>query len=236
MRRTQERRARLGGQVRAMRVRRRWSQIELAQRAGADRNVIGRLERGVGTVDIEVLERVGIALGVVLRLDFGRDPREDAADAGHLAMQELVLRLGRAVGFDRQFELATRPDEPWRHIDVALGSDRQKVAIEVECWNTFGDIGAASRSSNRKVAELQQAAVARWGEDARAALVWVVRDAARNMALIARYPEVFAARFPGSSRAWVAALTEGGPIPTEPGLAWCDVRRGRIYAWRKATG
>lgn len=61
-----------------------------------------------------------------------------------------------------------------------------------------------------------------WGPSARAALVWVVRATARNRLLVARYPEVFATRFPGSSRAWVAALTAGGPIPTEPGLVWCD--------------
>ena len=90
-----------------------------------------------------------------------------------------------------------------------------------------------SASPERKLAELEQAAVGRWGEEARAALVWVVRDSARNRALVARYPEVFAARFPGSSRAWVKALAEGGPVPADPGLVWCDLRRGRLYAWRR---
>ena len=175
-------------------------------------------------------------LGVPLNVSLGRDPKEDVADAGHLAMQELVLRLGRASGFERQFEVATRPAEPWRSIDVALGSSAKRVAIDVECWNSMGDIGAAWRSSARKTAELEQAAVARWGADARAATVWVVRDSARNRALVARYPEVFAARFSGSSRAWVEALTEGGPVPNEPGLVWCDARRGRLYAWRRAGG
>ena len=181
-------------------------------------------------MDLELLERMAIVLGVALSVSLSRDPREEVADAGHLAMQELLLRLGRAAGFDRQFELATRPAEPWRSIDVAFGSESRRVAIEVECWNTIGDVGAAARSSNRKVAELEQAAVARWGEDARAALVWVVRDSARNRRLIARYPEVFAVRFPASSRAWVAALSVSGLVPMEPGLVWCDVRRGRLYA------
>ena len=197
--------------------------------------VVARIEQGTVRLDLELLERVAIVLGVSLSISLGRDPREDVADAGHLAMQELVLRLGRASGFDRQFELAARPAEPWRSIDVALGSEARRIAIAVECWNTIGDIGAAARTSTRKAAELEQAAVGRWGEAGRAALVWVVRDSARNRALVARYPEVFGARFPGSSSAWVAALVEGGPVPREAGLVWCDVHRGRLYAWGRAA-
>jgi transcriptional regulator with XRE-family HTH domain len=231
--RWRERRAKIARDVQAMRRRRGWSQGDLATRAGLGRGVIARLERGEGRLDLELLERIAIVLGVSLSVSLSRDPREDVADAAHLAMQELVLRLGRAAGFDRQFELATRPAEPWRSIDVALGSEVRRVAIEVECWNTIGDVGAAARSSTRKVAELEQAAVGRWGEDARAALVWVVRDSARNRRLVARYPEVFASRFPGSSRAWVAALTEGGQVPTEAGLVWSDARNGRLYPWRR---
>ena len=216
-----------------MRTRRGWSQEDLASRAGLDRNIVGRFERGEGRADLQTLERVALVFDVSFTVSLGRDPREDVADAGHLAMQELLLRLGRAAGFEVQFELATRPVEPWRSIDVAFGDPRRMVAVEVECWNTFGDIGVASRSSTRKLAELAQASIGRWGEDAKAALVWVVRDTTRNRALIARSPEVFASRFPGSSRAWVAALTAGAPIPTEPGLVWCNLRGGRLIAWRR---
>ena len=233
-RRLLERRARIGESVRQMRRKRRWSQRELGRRTGLGRLVIGRLERGEGTLDVERLERISVAFGVPLAVGFDRDPHDEPADAGHLAMQELVLRLGRQAGFDRQFELATRPAEPWRSADVGLGSARQRVVIDAECWNTFGDVGAGARSSTRKVAELEQLALAAWGPPARAALVWVVRDTARNRELIARYPEIFARRFPGSSRAWVDALTMGSAVPTEPGLVWCDVRATRLFAWRKS--
>jgi transcriptional regulator with XRE-family HTH domain len=201
-----------------------------------DRNPISRLERGLGRVDLELLERVAIARGVALAVAFGRDPREDVADAGHLAVQEVVLRLARAAGFRVQFELPTRPGDPARSVDVHAGSDERREAVDIECWNTIGDIGAAARSSHRKVADLEQAAVARWGETARVGLVWVVRDTARNHDLVRRYPEVFAAAFPGSSKGWVDALTEGRSIPNEPGLVWCDVARGELHAWRRRGG
>jgi hypothetical protein len=81
---------------------------------------------------------------------FGRDPDESPVDAGHLAIQELVLRLGRAAGYDGAFELPTRPAEPWRSIDVGLASRAARRMILVECWNTIGDVGAAARSTSRK--------------------------------------------------------------------------------------
>jgi len=197
--------------------------------------VIARIEYGRTRLDLEALERVALALAVPLTVALGRDPRQDVADAGHLSMQDLVLRLAKRAGFERQFELVTRPSEPWRSADVCLGSARRRVAIDVECWNTFGDIGAGARSSSRKVAELREIAIATWGAEARAALVWVVRDTVANRRIVASYPDVFAAKFPWSSAAWVAALTEGGPIPMGAGLVWCDVRAGRIFAWRRAA-
>lgn len=93
-------------------------------------------------------------------------------------------------------------------------------------------MGACARSSARKLSELENLAIARWGAEARVGLVWVVRATARNRALLTRYPEIFASRFPGSSRAWIAALTTGAAPPTEPGLVWCDVAATRLLEWR----
>jgi len=62
---------------------------------------------------------------------------------------------------------------------------------------------------------------------------WVVRGTARNRGLVARYPEVFAARFPGSSAAWVRALIAGAEPAEQAGLVWCDVADTRLFAWRR---
>jgi transcriptional regulator with XRE-family HTH domain len=233
-RRLRERLTHIAGDAKAMRTRRSWTQRELADLSGLGRMVVSRLERGVGPLDLETLERMGVALDVPVNAGFGRDPRRDVADAGHLAVQELVLRLGRARGFAGGFELATRPAEPWRSIDVVLASEAKVRMICVECWNSIGDIGAAARSSARKAAELEQTALGRWGEEAKVGLLWVVRSTARNRTLVAKYPEVFSARFPGSSRDWIAALTEGQDPPEAAGLVWCDVDATRVFEWRRS--
>jgi transcriptional regulator with XRE-family HTH domain len=226
--------ARLGSEIQAMRERRGWTRTELAKRAGLGRMVESRIERGIGNPDLDALQRIALAIDRPLIVSFGgRDPSEPPADAGHLAIQELVLRLGRAVGYTGSFELPTRPAEPWRSADVSLASEASRRLIHAECWNTIGDVGAAARSSTRKLAELDDLATARWGSGRSTGLVWIVRATQRNRALIARYPEVFASRFPGSSRGWVDALMTGSDPPSQPGLVWCDVGATRLFAWRR---
>jgi transcriptional regulator with XRE-family HTH domain len=234
-RRLAERRSRIGASVRQMRLARRWTQRELGRRAGLSRLVVGRIERGEGVLDVERLERVSIALGVPLAVGFDRDPHHEPADAGHLALQEILLRLAPG-GYERDFELPTRPNEPWRSADVGLWAARWRTAVDAECWNTFGDIGAATRSSRRKLVDLEALAISRWGVGARSALVWVVRDTVRNRAVIARYSATFAAFFTGSSRKWVDALALGAEPPRQPGLVWCDVATGRLHEWRRPRG
>jgi len=236
-RRNMEQLAVLGGLVRGSRIRRRWTQKEVAHRAGISRSSVSALERGFGGgQSLDTWQRVSIAVGTPLIATLQRDPMEDTVDAGHLAMQELVLRLGRGAGYARSFELVTKPAEPWRSTDVGLRDDRRRVLVLGECWNSVGDVGAGVRSTTRKVAEAEQYAVAMWGDRPhRVASVWIVRATKRNRELVARYPEVFATRFPGSSRGWVAAPTTGGDPPAEPGLVRADGGATRLFAWRRRT-
>jgi hypothetical protein len=199
------------------------------------RGRLGDLEQGRGDgAPLGLWIALGLVLGRPLRVEFSRPIAPDPADAGHLAIQELVLRLGRAAGYGRGFEVPTRPGDPTRSTDVGLRDDRRRALVLVECWNTIGDLGAAARATSRKLAETEALAVAQGGDRPFTVRgVWVVRATARNRALVARYPEVFAARFPGSSARWVVALTTGTPPPSQPGLVWSDVGATRLFAWRR---
>jgi len=110
--------------------------------------------------------------------------------------------------------------------------------IQVECWNTFGDLGAAIRATNRKAAEAAAHAIAATPGDTepyRVATVWVVRATATNRRLLATYPYMIDAAFPGSSRSWCRALTDGTAPPAEPGIVWFDPSTGRLTEHRRAT-
>ena len=182
---------------------------------------------------MDVWQRAFTALERDLSLIVSRDALEEPADAGHLAVQELVLRTGRRAGYQGSFELPTRPADPRRSTDVGLRDDRRRRLLLVEVWNTFGDIGAAARASSRKVTEAEGLAATSSDEPYLVATCWVVRATRRNRELVARYPELFERRFPGSSARWVRALTQGTEPPSEPGLVWADARATRLFAWRR---
>jgi transcriptional regulator with XRE-family HTH domain len=223
-----------GRKVRNARRRRKWTQSELGRRVGLAQSTISQFERGEGgTLSLATWQRIALALDLSLDVQFGRDALEEPSDAAHAGIQELVLRLARPLGYGRTFELATKPADPSRSTDVGLRDDDRRRLIQLECWNGFGSINAAVRSTDRKRADAEQLAIAvGHGEAYSVHVCWVVRATRRNRELIARYPEIFASRFPGSSRAWVRALTIGSPPPAEPGLVWCDVAMTRLFEWR----
>ncbi len=227
-----------GEAVRSSRRQRHLTQAALAAQVGISRARLAGIEAGRGGgAPLEVWLALGQALGRYLRFEFARDPRAELADAGHLDVQELVLRVARGGGWDRRWELRTRPGDRSRSADVALLDARGRRAVLNECWNTFGDLGYAARSSDQKLEELRQAAVVLGGDGAayEVGLCWIVRDTAANRALMARYPHVFATRFPGSSLGWLRTLTLGAPMPSQAGLLWCDLRATRLFA-RRTSG
>jgi len=117
------------------------------------------MERGFGgSLSLDTWQRVALAVERPLRVELARDALEEVADAGHLAIQELVVRVARRAGYQARFELLTRPAEPARSADVGLRDDVHRRLVLVECWNTFGDLGAATRSTNRKLADAQDLA------------------------------------------------------------------------------
>ena len=143
----------LGRGVRAGRERLGMTQATLAARVEVDQSRISQVERGLGQgVPLDLWVRLGVALERPLAISFTKPLGEahQPADAGHLAMQERLLELARATGRTASFELPTRPADPRYSIDVCTGDTRHRVLLIQEAWNTFGDLGAAVRSTNRK--------------------------------------------------------------------------------------
>ncbi len=223
----------LGVDLRRTRRRRRLTQAELGARIGCSHAWIGRLERGLGAeTPLRTWIRLGIALGRPFAAGFSRDiVAPEPRDAGHLVAQELVLRLARSQGRPGLFELSTRPADRAYSTDVGIVDDRHRTLILVEIWNRLDDLGRAARASDRKLAEARD--IARFRDPAyRVAACWLLVDTAANRALVRRFPEILRSRFPGSSLAWVRAITMGAPAPTQPGICWIDTRAGRLTALR----
>ncbi len=232
--------ATLGRDARLTRGRLRLTQQAVARRMGVSRTRYAEMERGeAATAPLELWVKLGAALGRSLAVALSRDTTADGSstdprDAGHLAAQELVLKLGRAHGRRAAVELATRPHDPSHAADVVLRDDPRRTLLLIEIVNRAGDLGAAARSTDRKAAELEGFAILAGGDDGayRVTSGWLLVDTAANRQLVARYPEFLRARFPGSSAAWARALMEGMAPPAEPAIGWIDPRSGRIFPMR----
>jgi transcriptional regulator with XRE-family HTH domain len=60
----------IGGIIRAVRIRRRWRQRDLASRANVSQTMISRIERGhLGGIQLDVIRRVCAALEIRVELD-----------------------------------------------------------------------------------------------------------------------------------------------------------------------
>ena len=138
-----------------------------------------------------------------------------------------MLRLAAGGGWRGRFEVPSDPRAPTHSTDIVLERGDQPALIEI--WNRVDDLGAAARSSDRKLAAVRQRAELVVGS------CWLFVDTAANGAIVRRYPAILRARFTGSSAGWVRALTNAAPPPRDPGLAWIDAGVGRLRELRLRT-
>jgi transcriptional regulator with XRE-family HTH domain len=243
-RETQSIAATLGRDVRAARRRRHLTQAQVAERAGCSRARYAELERGNGaSATLELWVRVGFAVGRPLAVGLSRETSADGApgvplDAGHLAAQELVLRLGRGHGWQASVELATSTARVPHVADVVLRNDIARVLILLEIVNRAGDLGAVARATDRKASDIEAMAILA-GDHAgpyRVAVAWLLVESAANRRLVATYPEFLRTRFRGSSALLAASLMDGAPPPPgEWAVAWIDPAAGRVFGVRWKT-
>ena len=219
----------LARDLRSTRRRRHLNQTQLGDKVGVSQAEISALEAGAGAkTSIETWVAIGIALDRPVAIGFSRDVVEPLQDAGHLAAQELVIRLAAAGGWQASFEVPSNPADP-RHATDILLTKAASTTVLVEVWNRVDDLGAGVRSSDRKLAE------GRGRAEGPVASCWVLVDTAANREIVRRYPAVLRSRFSGSSAAWVRSLTIASEPPFTAGIVWADLKSARLRAVKLAV-
>lgn len=227
---------RLGRTVKEARTMLGLTQAQVAERAGVAPSTVGEMERGnAADVSLLVWVRVALAVDRDLRAFLEGIPGADVPrDYVHLRNQERILAFAATGGWTGMPEAALDADgRRSRAADVLLRRTTEEAVVEVYDW--FDDVGAAWRGSTRKQARASMASTGRGGSG-EMGLCWVVRATQRNRRLIREHARMFAAWFPGSSRAWLAALSDASaPMPTARGLVWISVDGTRLSAVRLTT-
>jgi transcriptional regulator with XRE-family HTH domain len=234
-RRIEEVARRLGAMLREARRARGLRQADVAERAGVTQSWISRMERGHGgTASLETWAAAAAAASVQLVTFLETIPGADRPrDYEHLKRQRLIVDLARQGGWTAIPEATLDRDRSRlfpRSVDVGLRRPATGERAIVEIWDYFDDVGAAIRSFERKIADAESAGPEQVGA---VGGLFVVRGTRRNRQLVSEFQSLFAARFPGSSAAWLRALTEPeAPMPAQPAFIWTDVPGTRLIAAR----
>jgi len=145
---------RIGLSLRALRVRRRLTQAQLAAKAGMSRAAIARLERGgADRVTFRVLAKVTTALGasVNVRVLWHGEALDRLLDAAHADLTDLVLRLLRDSGWDVATEVSFNVRGERGVIDILAFHPASGALLVIEVKSVVPDLQAMLATLDRKV-------------------------------------------------------------------------------------
>ncbi len=235
----------LGRALREARLRAGLTQSRVADLAGVVQGTISAMERGrTATISLLVVGRAARACGTTLHVYLERaSGAAQPRDITHLRAQSFVVDLAHGGRWRSTPEAAIDdPSTRSRSIDVLLERTRAHEATEVaviEVIDWFADVGASLRDWDRRLARVEQRAVARHTSEHRSRPLvprvsgcWVIRATGRNRQLLAELHGLFTSRFPGSGRAWLQALVSETVMPSTPALLWISVKGERIWPCR----
>lgn len=193
-----------GRGFRALRIRRRLTQDDLAGRAGVSRGVIARIERGgAATVTVATLEKVGAPLGarVVCRLSWNGEGLDRLLDASHAAIVEQVVRLLGGAGWLVATEVSFNHFGERGSIDILAFHPGTRLLLVIEVKSVVPDVQAALVTLDRK--ERLALGIARergWNADGVSRLLVIGEDRTARRR-IEEHAATFANAFPDRARA-----------------------------------
>jgi transcriptional regulator with XRE-family HTH domain len=220
--------ARVGAAFRAVRLRRRWRQQDVADRAGVSRALISLMERGhLDAVPLRTLRRVAavldIRLGILARWRAGELDR--LVNARHSALHESVARFFAGLGgWQAVPEVSFSIWGERGVIDILAWHAPSRSLLVIELKTDIVDVQALVGDVDRKH-RLAKTIAAQRGWEAASVSSWVlVASSKTNERRIAAHRTMLRAAFPEDGhtiRRWLA-----DPARSVRGLSsWTDGTR-----------
>ncbi|MEO8570698.1 MAG: helix-turn-helix transcriptional regulator [Chloroflexota bacterium] len=196
---------RSGAAFRAIRIRKRWRQVDLSVKSGVSRTIIGRIERGrLATVPLGTIRKVAAALDA----RFDTAVRWQGGDLGrlvnarHAAMHEAMAVLMAGLdGWVAEPEVSFSIYGERGVIDILAWHPVRRILLVIELKTELVDINDLMGSADRR--RRLAASIARdRGWDPVAIGTWVVIAEGRtNRRAVARHEAVLRAKFPAAGQA-----------------------------------
>lgn len=219
---------RIGAALRAVRVRKRWRQSDVAARAGVSRALVSLIERGhLSSVALRTIRSVASALDV--RIDLVARWRAGELDrllnAGHSSLEEALTRYLKACGWEvaPEVSFAIAGERGW--IDLLCWHAPTQTVLVIEIKTAIVDVQELIGIVHRKTRLAARIARDRgWVPVAVAALV-VVAESATNRRRVAAHDALLKAAFPLDGRQARAKLRR--PFGGWSGLMFFSDSNGR---------
>lgn len=208
--------SKVGRAVRALRVRVRLRQVDVATRAEIPRAVVGRIERGdLERVTVGTLQAVTLALqaDLVVAVRWNGTELERLLNAGHSAMHELVVGMLRDAGWEVVPERSFSQYGERGIIDIVAWHAATRTLLVVELKTEIVDVQALIGTVDR-YRRLAPKAVEDLGWVPAVVGVWVaVADTPTNRRRLAEHVRLLRAAFPTDGRSVAGWLrSPAGPL------------------------
>jgi transcriptional regulator with XRE-family HTH domain len=181
---------RVGLAVRALRLRRGWRQLDVADAVGVARSVIARVERGgADTVTLRLLDRIAQRLDARLdvRLLWQGEAMDRLLDARHAALVEAVVRTLASLAWLTAVEVSFSIRGERGGVDILAFHAPSRSLLVIEVKSVVPDIQAMLLTLDRKLRLARQIARERGWDAATVSVVLVLpndRTARRRLAAV----------------------------------------------------
>lgn len=195
---------RVGAAFRAVRIRRRWRQADVAQRAGVSRSQVSLIERGhIGSVALDALRSVAGALDV--RIDVVARWRGGELDrllnARHSGLEDAAARWLRGLGWEvaPEVSFAIYAERGW--IDLLAWHAPTRTLLVIEIKTEIVDVQELIGLVDRKARLASKIASDRGWIARQVATLVVVAEGPTNRRRVAVHSSILKAAFPADGRA-----------------------------------
>lgn len=204
--------ATIGRAIRAVRVRRGWRQVDVAQAAGVSQDLVSRLERGlIDGVTVRRLRAVVSALDIRLLMEARWQGAEldRLLGARHSALHEEVASwLAGIGGWQAAPEVSFAIYVERGVIDILAWHAATRSLLVIELKTELGDVQELVGTMDRKMRLARQIAWER-GWEAATVSGWVVLAASRtNRRRVAAHATMLRAAWPADGRQLAAWIRE----------------------------
>ena len=198
-----------GRGIRALRLRKRWRQIDLAAAAGVSQSIVAKVELGRGRrIAIEEYERVAGALDAIfdVLLKWNGEALDRLLDQNHAALVEAMALMLRARGWEARTEVSFAIRGERGSVDALAWHPATRTVLVIEVKTVVPDVQATLFGLDRKGRLGRDIAATLGWEAARVGRLLVINGDRTSRRRIGRHAATFEAALPDrliAVRRWI---------------------------------